>query len=206
MSLDKTLVKTQDFIGNKWLLVFYQFVQTGADFITEYDEFLFVNKENKFSIWKFIDDSFKINGYFEFLIQYPEIVGYNHWRQIKNPIKTSDHEDINIGFNTDGCNNSWPGFYCGGLVNSSNQGFAFLDGSVGIIDYWFTIGAKKSYVKPLRFAGPVLPSGRGFEANKVLLWIKLNPSILKQISKFGNIKTMYNILLCAFSVVFISNS
>ena len=45
------------------------------------EEFLHCEEENKYSILEFISYEFKEDGYYEFLLEYPKISGYNDWKQ-----------------------------------------------------------------------------------------------------------------------------
>jgi len=148
--------------GSYWELLFYHNSSTGQLFSTN-EEALLCDSTYKYSILSKLDDSFKINGKFEFLLEYPSVPGCNRWLQSINPLnnlegfsqKAEGYEAINI---------SWSGMFWGGLFLSKDPQ-TLLDGSYQEY-WWYSIGAKNSYLSP-KFPGP-----DGTPVHVVFLWIR----------------------------------
>ena len=166
--------------GSKWMKIFYHNVE-GGFFINENDV-LYNNNENKFSILGYIDDTWKINNYFEFLLEYPEVIGCNIWKQSINPRFNSEIGDNQKAIGYIGINISWTLSNWGGLVKSNPGTDTYLDGSTGGIGYWwYSIGSFKPYSNGI-------PGPNDIVVTKVLLWIKVLNNDLIIISKLKKFK------------------
>ena len=177
---------TKQYNGSLWVKVFYHYNPEGRNhFINESEAQHCINDENKFSILSDIDDNFKIHGYYEFMIEYPELeYAYNRWQQSNNPI----YEDE--CYNSTECLKTAAGFKAietkaysgnwGGLVKTKYFNFGYyksapslLNGTPGHIDWYFAIGQynnsawtynAKSYSN--------IPSNEK-PVDTVLLWLRL---------------------------------
>ena len=184
-------IHTKYFNEKYWLLLFFQNVTKREDFITEYSEFLFVNKKEKFSIFNYVHqdkNNFTTNDFYEFLLEYPSLGGYNQWKQSIFPLDANESQsDQTVGFDAQESNLTWTSQFRG-LIISSRSEYTFLDGAVGYDDWWFTIGAKTNYRSyPLAFPGPCLDGSGGerYTVQTVFLWIHIPQSRLqKLISSF----------------------
>ena len=125
---------------------------------------------DKYSILSTLNYRYKIQGSYEFLLEYPDIVGYNQWTQTSNPLEEQET-------NSDGSRNAegykaisltWSGNYFGGLVKSTNQ-YSLLDGSTYISDWWYAIGSNYDY------QGGV-PGPNNKVITKSQLWIRVKNS------------------------------
>lgn len=70
----------------QYLLVFHQDT-IEKDWFRSGEEFLHTNSIYKYSILKYINDDFKTNQVFEFIMYYPEAESYGHWTQELNPLE-----------------------------------------------------------------------------------------------------------------------
>ena len=133
--------------GKTWLLVFYHNSISGDWFTTE-DEMRSINTPNRFSILGQIDNSYLIDGFFEFLLEYPLIGGSNQWLQKIHPLSTTGEAD-NVFYQ---CVRIDSGIFWGdGLKRSSNTADTFLDSSRD--SFWYSVGAKRSFQVDGMFPG-----------------------------------------------------
>jgi len=161
--------ETQIKHGCRWLKVFYHDSSTGIYFSSLSDA-LSCNTSYKFSILGSIDGQYQINGKFEFLLEYPDVEGYNRWKQTLNP-KDNPESNGKQATGYEGISISFPGRYWGGLVKSSDPGTVF-DGSAGNVNWWFAIGCKSSSWKPKLFPGPAISYTELIPVSKVILWVR----------------------------------
>ena len=132
----------------KWLKIFYH-NSSSQIFFKNSEEALNCNTFHKYSILNEINNNFLINNKFEFLLEYPELNGYNRWVQNTNPINQTD--SIIPGYN--GIHIDWSGVSWGGLARSSSI-HTLLDGSTN--SWYFAIGAFTYQPTPDKFPGPVI--------------------------------------------------
>ena len=146
-----------------WLKVFDHDSGAGGFFQSK-TEALNCSITNRYSILYILDSRFKINGKYEFLLEYPELVGYNRWLQTNSPIdeteqsgKTAEgYEAISI---------TWDASYWGGLVKSTRS-TTFLEGSTKSTSIaWYGIGYISTQYSP-QHAGP------GVKVKKAVLWVR----------------------------------
>ena len=192
--IPKEYVHVKHFNEKPWLLLFYQNISKEEDFITEYSEFLFVDEREKFSIFQYVyqhKNEFKTNGFYEFLLEYPSLSGYNEWMQGIFPLDANEsNSDKTVEFQEDGSHTSWYDFH--GLICSSNTNTSFLDGSVGDTGWWYTIGAKTYYTIPLVFPGPDTEGEGGYKIQTVFLWIHILQKLLPMLFMFTcNLKNSF---------------
>ena len=155
-----------------WLKIFYH-KSTGGVFFKNFSQSMFSLDPNLYSIFSFLDDRFKINGKFEFLLEYPELSGYNRWRQALLPWN-NDEITGNAAEGYENVYNTWSGSYWGGLVKS-NHGcgvHTLIDGSAGTIYWHYAIGCTSTYYSP-QYPGP-----DGYLVVECCLWIRLSDTSL----------------------------
>ena len=180
--------------NNSWFLVFFHDSSFGK--FESKREGAYSLKKNKFSVLKNIDDSFKINGVFEFLLKYPNATGQNHWTQTVSPAYAQPNTEngyvpINI---------SWRGDGFQGL-SLSNSSTAYIDGSPFHPHNFFAIGSM--------YNCGYLPSFSWGNDNvryyQVFLWMRVNdPSLIRKL--FGFCTVVYKkqkINACYLSLLFI---
>jgi len=163
--------ETKDCYGASWLKVFYHDSSTGSYF-QSYSEALSINLTKRYSIIGSIDERFKNNDKFEFLLEYPQYNKINRWKQTLNPkdnpevegMQAEGYEAVNISFH----GKSW-----GGLVKSSDSRTA-LDGSAGSLSWYFSIGCYTSSWKPNLFPGPAIDSDTAYAVSEVYMWVRID--------------------------------
>ena len=155
----------KDFEERQWLKIFYHNCSNG-DFFTP-SHVMNVNIENKFSILYALNDKMKIDDKYEFLLEYPELKKYNHWRQSQNPTKEKDRKSAGHYYVSgyEKCTiqmeeNDW-----GGLALSDNNR-TLIQGSMGTTDWYYAIGQFDKNWGNGRIAGPQA-------VNAVILWVAI---------------------------------
>ena len=152
------------FYGKSFLLL-YHLNATTEDFFANQAEALKSNKPDKYSIIGELDDSYKINGKFEFLLWYPHF--QNHWLQSSNPV--NEHETNGgsqtaegyLGLDIGSSSNYW-----GGLVASSSTGQTLLDGSTYNTGWYYCIG-------PITYTnGRTFPAATIDDGIEAALWVR----------------------------------
>ena len=165
-----------------WLKIFYHNSSNGVYFNNSNDS-IFIDTKQKYSILQKIDDSFKYNNKFEFLLEYPELSGYNRWRQNINPINDIEKLGISPANGYEPVQISWNLSIWGGLVKSIYT-CSLLDGSVGATTWWFSIGCYYGCWTGEKFPGP-----NSIEVTQVYLWIRI-----KDFDPFQKISCKYPFL------------
>ena len=100
---------------------------------------------------------------YEFLLEYPEISGFNRWKQTSNPLKSKTVS----GFEYNPSEIAWSNLFDGLAKYSSS---AFLAGCPNEGWWHFAIGAYSNFTAADTFPGPVLGS---FYVKEVRLWIRI---------------------------------
>ena len=156
--------------GLSWVRIFYQKKTTDSDgFDSKEQCFHFTSSPQQYSI---LAEASKYpkneQGLYEFLLEYPGKAGYNHWMQPEYPfnITTSPVNQTVEGYQN--VSVSWTLYHWGGLLLSSNS-CAFLDGSTGPQEFWYSI----CYLKNCGKYGSQFP-GNGELANEVILWQRIS--------------------------------
>ena len=91
----------------------------------------------------------RVNGAFQFKLEYPRVGITNIWSQTSNPVTATSrgvegYEPISIEADSK---------YWGGLEYNNGE-YNFIDGSVDINWWWYSIGAYKSYGGSTKIPGP----------------------------------------------------
>ena len=122
------------------------------------------NDPNAYSIIDILGTVHKKSENFEFLLDYPEVSGYNRWSQSLNPFYEVKDSSKKYVKDYKGIHISWTGCEWGGLFKSTLS-ISVLDGSYGINSGYFVIGRSTEY------SGAV-PGPCG-NINKTRLWIRV---------------------------------
>ena len=185
----------------KWLKIFFHNSSNQNFFLNQF-EVLNCNSINKYSILNEINEKFKINNKFEFLLEYPNIIGYNRWVQNLNPINQTG--SIVEGYEK--IETSWEGPYWGGLAISSATTLCFIDGAVSKPDWWFVIGAYQSWGSTITFPGPRFnnPSDTYIAVSSTYLWIRIDGTNFDlQFQSKNQKKNLISLFLFTFNIFFI---
>ena len=171
------LVKSH--FGVNWQLIFFHNSSGKVFFTKNSPDLLFCNQSQKFSILGTLTNNYKINGFFEFLLEYPERNYFVHWRQKKNPIKA----ESDVGFVPlhVPCNPS----VFNGLGLSSASLPTFLDGNIGSDKWHYAIGSYSRYVSEDCFPGPCFYDENNHEIgiSLVSLYVRIRTMISCKITK-----------------------
>ena len=174
----------KSFGGARWARIFYHNNKQGTVFFTSLAECKNIQTEDKYSRLGLLDsgDTYKINGKYEFLLEYPiDAPGqYNRWRQTNAPQneyiarataggQVTGYEAVHI---------DWTANYWGGLERFQENASAFsttwLDGSCGHGNWFYAIGAATSH-------GRGIPSYSS-TADVVELWIRIPDGNVSSVS------------------------
>ena len=150
--------------GAKWVKIFNHSSKNFDFFKSESEALLSLDNKNKYSILKYLPFIKKYeNKKYEFLLEYPEHLGFNRWKKTSNPLKSKTVS----GFEYNGTEVTWPHDF-EGLAKYHNN--TFLAGMPSINLWHFAIGAYESYIAPDMFPGPKLT---GWAPKEVRLWIRI---------------------------------
>ena len=134
---DDAFVRTDE-----WALIFHHDARFG--FFGNKERALFSTNNNIFSVLSRVDETFKIDGKFEFALVYPELEGYSQWTQTINPLQSKPNESNgyeNIHF-------SWSNYQpFDGLGLSSLPDTNLLDGSRDDWTRFYAVGLYVPIVK-----------------------------------------------------------
>ena len=127
-------------LSTYWQLIFHHNSATGQWFKDEREAKL-CNKKEKFSVLARIDDRYKIAGYFEFLLLYPEIDDYLQWKQELNPIHAHPSDDIGFALIHKNWENSkdFEGF------TLSDSNYTYIEGQASQEQWFYSIGQYHQY-------------------------------------------------------------
>ena len=150
--------------GATWVLLYYH-DYSKVSFWKTAAEALDYNEPDKYGNVRLISQHFKYNNEYEFLLEYPEVSGYNRWCQAKNPLdETKSGSAVNVtGYRP--VHISWNTCQWSGLYKTSNDG-SLIDGSYGINYGWFVIGRKSNYEGSV--PGPCVL------VNRTVLWMRVH--------------------------------
>ena len=177
-----------------WRLIFYQRANH-THFLKNYEEFLSFKSQNIYSIIGIASSFPKINGHYEFLLEYPELEGYNRWIQDVFPTNhREDYENCVPGYECKEC--TWK-IFCGLCLNTDRT-YIFLEGNSNSSWYWYYgIGSLQDYVGNQKSG---IPGPFQHVVDSVLLWMRINPNIsfnTQSIIIKPNIYILFNIIyLC----------
>lgn len=124
--------------GVNWLLLFYH-NSTGGVYFNSESEVLLTNSNQKYSILNILDEEYRIDYYFEFLLEYPGIQGYNRWKQGVNPLLATDSSTIDLEYVP--VNLSWTTRSFGGIAKSNKVQNTYIEGSIRSDIWFYSIGA-----------------------------------------------------------------
>ena len=112
-------------------------------------------------------------GEYEFLLQYPELSGFNRWTQTNFPLdeNCTSGQDTVDGFQNISC--TWIEQHWGGLCRS--RGCSLLEGSINYGHWFYAIGTKKNCNG---FGIRNIPGPNAYEVHEVYLWMRVSNMII----------------------------
>jgi hypothetical protein len=162
-----------------WLQVFHHKYPEGGLFSSN-DECNFSLKKNRFSVLKYIDETFKINDYYKFIIEYPNENKTIQWDQRMSIM--NKNISVEPVIHTPGFSNF------NGLGISSDINSTCFDGnptsSYG--NWWYSIGAKTVYLEGF----PGIHGDNSVSTKEVSLWIMI--AHLNDTKKFPGVAHAYS--------------
>ena len=178
--------------GVKWLRIFHHDFSGG--FFNSKEEALNSNHFRKFSILSYLSSSYKINGAYRFLLDYPE-AGSIDWSQEFLPTETTETEtnfqrtDIKIHRN----DNDFTHFR--GLMLTSTSD-SLIDGDkYSLGRYWYSIGTiSYGNIIPGPYVNDITK-----EVNSVTLWIRVRDTCITRQRCSSKFSLNTILLICLYS-------
>ena len=183
------MILKPDPINKSFIKVFYHDSSTGVWF--NKDEILYAKSNYKLNLFGNITEKYKINGYFEFIIDYG--TAQISWKQAKN-IKDTVATDTkqSIGFVDNGVSNF------NGIMRSDVTDKALYDGMKTSGYWWFCLGALKNNYNDNSFPGIYSTSLR---VKKVTVWMRANQKIYARTCKHNSHSSCFVLyLICILTV------
>ena len=171
--------KVIDNTKHQFLLLFHHKL-VNRNYFNSYSEFLLSNKENKYSIFGYFDDSFKVENKFWLMYEWPEAQCYMFFNQDKNPLNAEPNSDVGSNVTTITCSNANIKF--SGLTKYGND-ITYLDGTNDPKDpgaWYYAIGQISDWSGKDQI--PCFKGGTDPALTEVKLWVKIND--LSQLSRF----------------------
>ena len=192
------LLDIQEFKNGRWLKIFYHNCTNRNYFIDE-NEAKYSVDSHKYSILGNITDSFKIGNKFEFILYYPLLEKYFHWRQSLNPLEDIENEskDHAKGFHLIFPYVSEEKYSFRGLVKSTIKDVywnSLLDGNPGYEGWFYAIGVynKSNY----HWTQTGMPAIHPNTTTIVSLWILLKRNLsCKQCSSYSIPKCFFVVII-----------
>lgn len=145
----------KSFGGARWARIFYHNNKKGTVLFTSLAECKNTQTADKYSRLGLLDsgDTYKINGKYEFLLEYPidDPTHYNRWKQTNAPqnefITRSETGGQVIGY--EAVHIDWTSNYWGGLernnISTTSYSPTWLDGSCGHGNWFYAIGSASTH-------------------------------------------------------------
>ena len=136
------------FKNKSWIKLLYHNVTGKIEFNDENEALYYVNRSNKqlYSIIKAINNESRINGKFEFILEYPNERKYVQWKQLNYPLYEKDvsGKSITEGFEPDdSAPQGFKGLAYSMIYEPSNCRPSLLDGSLGSSNFFYAVGMMK---------------------------------------------------------------
>lgn len=164
-----------------WARIFYHNCKEGTVLFDSIAECRNVQTADKYSrLYLLEDDTYKINGKFEFMLCYPDESSsqYNRWKQTNAPQNefvtvTASGTDYAAGY--EAVHIDWTDNYWGGMTRQNSDATTITDtwlsGSVGHSNWFYALGAIESWEEGI-------PSSNSLSHNstfgEVELWVRID--------------------------------
>ena len=165
-----------------YVLLFHHNISNGDLFVSERD-FLFANTKHKYSLFGYLDDSFKYDRTnFGFLLEYPDDDSFCFFTQKVNPWKAEHDTDVDF---LDKGNNFKGTKKLSGLTRSAT-GSTYVDGSKG--DIWYhAIGQRAKWESKYVIPGSYSSTSNCITYKEVFLWLRIPNISFLRTKNFGAI-------------------
>ena len=182
-----------------WFLIFHHNIEGG--FFTP-KNVLSSHTKHKFSVLGRLNDQYKYEDSFHFLLTYPQTSGYINWTQNENPIHRTTNSTYHVISNTFHSVNQFEGL---SLHDTDDR--TFLEGQIGEKTTWFyAIGQyrKRTNDTEISLAGPDWRID-GNPVTEVNLYLRVfDTSLVYKLYHFCTLQTRsfyihFNLLFLSFS-------
>ena len=169
-----------DNVSADYLLVFHH-NSSKRDLFKSEKDFLFANTENKYSIFGYIDDSFKFDqNNFEFLLEYPDDHTHGFWHQRVNPWEAP--QDTDVGYIDKG--KTFKGSVAFTGLTRFNKSYTYIEGCENGPEYWYySIGSRTCWQDNCLIPGSY--PGNSTNLKEVFLWIRIPSLSFLKTKSFG---------------------
>ena len=148
-----------------WLLLYYHDFAKAGKWDTK-EQGKRNSEPSRYSILYSINPRMRRESGYEFLLEYPEITGYNRWLQSENPMRENKNCESNQTIGYTPINVTWKTDFFAGLSLSLAREESLLDGSQNCGYGWYALGYPNVYY------GAV--PGPSRIVNKTRLWIRVS--------------------------------
>ena len=155
-----------------WMKIYHHSVKYG--YFSSLEEAKYCMNEGRFSMLKSISDSMKIEGQFEFRLEYPQDGLVYHWKQSDNPLSIHEGELKSDNYSqllAPSDSRGWGGY----LAQSTISQCTLLDGMSSKY-WWFSIGTIQcpKNIDPYFTVHPdTIPGPADLPVKEVVLWIRV---------------------------------
>ena len=175
-----------NFIGESWVLLFRHDVSKNPRFLTSISDYIDYYNESDNDIYSILGEAHQWEKKFdqyEFLLEYPELVGYNHWKQTNFPL---DEKQSKVPEGYYNISNTWIVYDFGGLIY--NSACSLLKGSITSSMWYYAIGTKPN----CGGLGASSIPGSSLRDKIVLLWMSI-PTIKIQFNNYRECSYIKNV-------------
>ena len=174
-SISEDGLEIAKFNGSFWLKLFYHNCDGNVKFKDE-KEALHCNSEQKYSILSNINPSMRINGKYEFILEYPGDV-YYRWRQTRSPINEYESASQREALGFEPIHQGSGKLNISGLVRTTIKVAdkyinCLFDGQPGVSLWYFAIGVYEA-TEPAYLTKDIPAYSNTVKSVK--LWIRINP-------------------------------
>ena len=162
-----SIYEFKEFKNRIWLKVFFH-DSSEKEFFNKSEAQYNIGNSHKFSILQNMHLFVPNANDYEFLLEYPELQGLMHWKQIINPMELAEDSAIDH-FECIEC--TWDEYFQGLFLSPGSD--TFLEGDKRRSGSWrFAIGAYRANIDN-RFPGPATELTTGLNVTQARLWIRV---------------------------------
>ena len=140
----------------------------------------YIISERKYSILSEVQE-WPHSGKYEFLLQYPELEGYNRWKQTNFPLSEAYYQGKQEVEGYENVSITWTTRQWAGLQNST--GCSLLEGSISVTNWYYAIGTKKDCAG---YGVNSMPGPKDPPVHFVYLWMRIPGISLNNLCTFAH--------------------